>query len=235
MSTRPNASSLTLTVALSITTVLAAGSPCGQSADDATPVLDRVAERYAQLRTLRAELRQQKFYELLELSDPIESGTLELGRSDEGMSVRLEMKTPQERTLVVHDGEYILYQPRINQAIVGEAEDDATLGSRGFLRYLVGDLEGIEDDFAVENLGLESHAGTELVHLRLLPNTATEVPYRRIDLWVDPDISLPVREELVEANGDRIVVALYDIRLNEPIDDSRFELDLPADVERVQG
>jgi outer membrane lipoprotein-sorting protein len=42
-------------------------------------------------------------------------------------------------------------------------------------------------------------------------------------------------EELVEPNGDKIRILLSNIRLNGAVPDSRFEVELPDDVEKVRG
>ncbi|MEE9263013.1 MAG: outer membrane lipoprotein-sorting protein, partial [Vicinamibacteria bacterium] len=96
-------------------------------------------------------------------------------------------------------------------------------------------LSGAEDDFEIVSLVEEEVKGKQVHHLRLTARRGTESMYRQIDLWVDRELWLPVRQELVELNNTVNRIDLEDIVINQDIEDSVFKLDLPSDVERVKG
>ena len=102
-------------------------------------------------------------------------------------------------------------------------------------KFLVGDLSSAEQDFEIVLLGEEDVKGKQAYHLRLTARPETESMYRQIDLWVDQEIWLPVRQELVELNNSVSRIDLENVVLNQVIEDSVFKLDLPSDVERVKG
>ncbi|MCZ6726636.1 MAG: outer membrane lipoprotein carrier protein LolA [Acidobacteria bacterium] len=74
---------------------------------------------------------------------------------------------------------------------------------------------------------------------RLLPfHLSMEPKFERVarrlqgmDIWVDPKTYLPVRLRYVEADGDVTDYEFSNFRVNEPIAEGRFELQLPNDVQ----
>ena len=215
--------------------VLAALPSLVQAEPPATePVLERLAEASQALTSLEAELVQVKSYPQLALTDPPEIGRIHLERG-KTTRLRLEITEPENRIVAVDDGEYILYQPKIKQAVIGKLDPNANRGRTGFLAFLVGDLSGAEEDFEIALMGEEEVKGKPTHHLRLTARQGTDSMYRQIDLWVDQELWIPVRQELVELNHSVNRIELEGIMINQDIEDSVFELDLPPDVERVKG
>ncbi|MGH9461396.1 MAG: LolA family protein [Vicinamibacteria bacterium] len=199
-------------------------------------VLAEMASASKALTTLEAELVQVKSYPQLSIVDPEERGHLYVERSEKkGTRLLLAIVAPEPRSLVLDDGEYVLYQPKIRQALIGKLGTDAGQGKMGFLRYLLGDLTAAEEDFDILSLGEELVDGKESVRLRLSAKPGGESPYLRIDLWVRRDLWLPVRQELTELNRSVTRIELKNMSINEKIDDGVFRLELPRDVERVRG
>lgn len=215
--------------------VVSLGTAVPAERSELTSVLEQMARASEHLETLRAELVQVKTYPQLSLSDRAEKGRLYVQRKDTDTRFRLTIVEPEPRSVVFTDGQYVLYQPKINQAVIGRLNQDASVARAGFLTYLLGDLSAAEQDFDIEGLGDENLDGEPTVRLRLSAKPGSHSPYLRIDLWVQKEIWLPVRQELTELNQSRTQIDLRDISINETIDEKVFEIDLPRDVERVQG
>jgi outer membrane lipoprotein-sorting protein len=199
-------------------------------------VLAEMASASKALRTLEAELVQVKSYPQLSIVDPEERGHLYVERTEKkGTRLLLTIVAPEPRSLVLDDGEYVFYQPKIKQALIGKLGTEAAQGKMSFLRYLLGDLTAAEEDFDILSLGEELVDGKETVRLRLNAKPGSESPYSRIDLWVRRDLSLPVRQELTELNRSVTRIELKKVSINEKIDGGVFRLELPRDVERVRG
>jgi outer membrane lipoprotein-sorting protein len=194
-----------------------------------------MAESYRGLETLHARFTQVKSYPQLDLTDPPEKGFVvaDLRDSNE-RKIRLEIETREKRVLVVTGGRYLLYQPKINQAIEGKVESGRA-GGAGFVSFLTGDLSRAHQDYDVSSLDDEPVDGRLTKHLRLRLKKGSQAYYRRIDLWVDTDLWLPVRQVLVEPNQSVIRFRVEDIRRNLSLDDKLFDLDLPSDVKRIRG
>jgi outer membrane lipoprotein-sorting protein len=193
-------------------------------------VLSRMSAASRNLTTLRADLVQEKSYPQLGMADPPEKGTLLVKRARNRLRMRLDFED-EPRTLLIDGSRYLYYQPRLKQAFLGELENLPSGGGGGFLRHLLGDLS-TEDEYRVE-LGEQCTAGT--VHLKLVPVRAEDVFYQRVELFVDTERWLPLRQELVEANRDVTRIRLESPSFDLPLGDELFELDLPRDVERLRN
>jgi outer membrane lipoprotein-sorting protein len=199
-------------------------------------VLARMQARQTELESLKAVLEQTKSYPQLGIEDPAERGRLYVERRRAGTRVRIEIETPEPRILTVNDKSYVLYQPRIRQAMEG------TLGSAGktglFAGVLTGTpgaLEELERSYSLEGLGTTSISGRLAHRLRFTARPGADVHCRRIDVFVDEGLSLPVRQTCEEANGSVITFSLSDLETDVPLDGKLFEIQIPSGVERVKG
>ncbi len=195
-------------------------------------VLSRMSSASKRFETLTARLVQEKSYPQLGIADPPEVGSLAMTRKSQELRLRLDIITPEPRTVVVEGNSYIYYQPKLKQAIVGSLEGVGSGQGAGFLRYLLGDLEGARDEYDIE-LGGTTEDGT--LHLTLVPRSPEKAYYKRVELWVDTDLWLPVRQELTELNQSVTKIRLDDLSIDVELSDELFELALPDDVKRLKG
>lgn len=210
------------------------GPPESPGQSSAEPVLESMAEAYESLETLQAEMTQVKTYPQLGLSDPPERGRFYVKRENGDTRVRIEIVEPQKRIVTVTKGQYVLYQPKINQAIEGTVRAGQS-GGASFIRYFFGNLGDAREDYEISSVGQEDVEGRHTEHLHLTAKPAGAGYYREIDLWIDTELWVPVRQRFVEPNQSVIELSFDDIRINAKINDSLFKIDLPPDVERVRG
>jgi outer membrane lipoprotein-sorting protein len=200
-------------------------------------VLERMSGTYETIKSLGAELQQVKSYPQLGMTDPPEKGALFVKRkAKEELLVRLEMKEPEQRIVTVKDGRYMLYQPRIKQAIEGRVDKEAGSSTgTSFMNYFLGDLSSAMKDYDIVSMGEEEIGERGTVHLRLTAKPGGNGYYPRIDLWIDKELWVPVQQEFVEPNRSVTKIRFERLRLNQEMKDGLFEVDLPKDVERVKG
>ncbi len=203
-------------------------------ADPTAPetVLARMREAQKDLASLEAKITQVKSYPQLGFEDPEEKGRVYVERGKKETRFRLDIDEPVRRTMLVADGSYMLYQPRIKQVVSGKV--DAAGKKSLFTGILSGSresMEGLERDYEVETV-----PGTEgLHHLRFVARAGAAVYCKEIELWLEADRLVPVRQTCLEANESLITFILSEIKINVKIDADVFDLKLPSDVERVQG
>lgn len=208
----------------------------GQTPRPAGPTLERMEEVYQSLNTLRTEFTRVKSYPQLDMTDPPERGILYVKRvSGKDRMVRVEITEPEKRIVTVKNGRYLLYQPRIKQAIEGKLNGGGQGAGAGFVGYFLGDLSGARRDYEVTSMGEERLDDRQTVHLRLLLKKGGQGFYRQIDLWVDTSLWMPIRQELVEPNQSVNRIRFENIQVDIELEDGLFELDLPPGVERVHG
>jgi outer membrane lipoprotein-sorting protein len=200
-------------------------------ADASQLLLERMRTEQASLRTLKARLEQVKSYPQLGIEDPVEKGFLYF----EPGKMRLEIQEPEVRILVVKDGKYVLYQPRIRQAIEGTLEGQGTKGL--FPGLLTGSTESfreLEKSYSASDRGEETLDERRVHHLTFRAKPGVPVYCQEIDLFIDTSLLLPVRQKCREANQSEITLTLADIERNTPLERSLFEVQIPDGVERIE-
>jgi outer membrane lipoprotein-sorting protein len=200
-------------------------------ADASQLLLERMRTEQASLRTLKARLEQVKSYPQLGIEDPVEKGFLYF----EPGKMRLEIQEPEVRILVVKDGKYVVYQPRIRQAISGKLEGQGTKGL--FPGLLTGSTESfreLEKSYSASDRGEETLDERRVHHLTFRAKPGVPVYCQEIDLFIDTSLLLPVRQKCREANQSEITLTLADIERNTPLERSLFEVQIPYGVERIE-
>jgi outer membrane lipoprotein-sorting protein len=198
-------------------------------------ILTRMERQKQSLRTLSADISMEKYNSQLRDSDKY-YGTIKYvpAGTKSASLVRLEWNKPQHEILVVANGGYILWRPRLNQALEGKtgsvrsANDNDVLAllnmSASQLRSRFGDFQ---DTYKETIWG-----GVSTDHLKAVPKTAAS--YQYIELWVD-DSGLPVQTKMVEKNGDSTTMRLSNVSKNADLDKGIFDLKLDSNVKRIKG
>lgn len=204
------------------------------TADGPQRVLERMRTEQASLRTLRARIEQSKSYPQLGIEDPVEKGLLYFQPG----KVRLEIQEPEVRILVVSEGKYVLYQPRIRQVISGKVEGQGTKGL--FPGLLTGSSDAfreLEKSYEASDRGEETLDALEerrVHHLAFQARPGARVYCQEIELFIDTSLLLPVRQKCAEANRTEITLTLVEIERNPSLDPSLFEVRIPDGVERIE-
>ena len=148
----------------------------------------------------------------------------------------MEIQEPEARILTVVDGKYLLYQPRIKQAVEGKVSGGGKKGLfSGILTGSPEALEELERDYRVESVGKTVVSEANVIELRFTARATAVVYCQQIDLWVDTTSWLPVQQSCHQANQSVITFTLGDVKLNLPLAKDAFDVDLPPDVEKVRG
>jgi len=198
-------------------------------------ILSRMEKNRQTLRSLKADISMEKYNSQLRDADKYYGTVHYIAAGNRSASaVRLEWSKPQQEILVVVNGGYMLYRPRLKQVITGNTtsvrnkSDNDVLAllnmSAAQLRSRFGDFQ----DEREETLW----GGIHTTHLKAVPKTAASYEY--IELWVD-DSGMPVQTKMVEKNGDSTTMRLSNVNKNADIPPSTFKLDLDSSVKRIKG
>jgi outer membrane lipoprotein-sorting protein len=197
-------------------------------------ILTKMERQKQSLRSLSADISMEKYNSQLRDSDKYYGTIRYIPAGNKAASlVRLDWSKPQQEILVVANGGYILYRPRLGQAIIGttgsvrSAKDNDVLAllnmSAAQLRSRFGDLDGSEETI---------WGGVHTTHLKAVPKVAAS--YQYIELWID-DSGLPVQTKMVEKNGDSTTMRLSNVSRNGNLDKSIFDLKLDSNVKKIKG
>jgi outer membrane lipoprotein-sorting protein len=203
-------------------------------ADGQKLVLERMRAEQASLRAFKARIEQVKTYPQLGIEDPVERGFLYLQRG----KMRLEILEPEVRILVVNEGRYVLYQPRIRQAISGRVDGQGTKGLfPGLLTGSPDSFHELEKSYETSDRGEETLGaleGQQAHHLSFRARPGTPVYCQEIELFIDSSLLLPVLQKCREANRSEIALTLSEFERNPSLDEGLFELRIPDGVERIE-
>src|SRR2546429_5043167 len=110
----------TLIIALVLTSLVVLPlSRANAQAGLASSVLMRMQRNQQTLKTLSADISMEKYNAQLRDSDKYYGSIKYIPLAGRSAFVRLEWTKPQHEILVVANGAYVLYRPRLNQALLG--------------------------------------------------------------------------------------------------------------------
>ncbi|MBA3632934.1 MAG: outer membrane lipoprotein carrier protein LolA [Acidobacteria bacterium] len=197
-------------------------------------ILKRMEVNHNTLVSLRADVKMVKYDSLLKESDTTEGKSIYLPLKGRDALVRIDWTKPAQETLAVAEGQYVLFRPRLNQAIIGNAKNAKGSGKANsalsFMNMSKGQLKA---NYNIKYLGQENvSGGIPTWHLELTPKTAQN--YKSAELWVDSD-GMPIQAKVVEKNNDTITILLSKLEKNKTINTNDFVVKLPKNVKRING
>ncbi len=205
---------------------LSAGSIFADSSIKGTQietVVREISKRQAKITTIQADFRQEKSLSML--AEPeISSGTFVFARPNK---VRWNYQQPRPVTMLIADGWMTTYYPSLKKA---EKLEVRGVQDRIF-RYMGAAAGAIDDLSSYFDFRFVDAKASPTYTLELEPKTkmlARRV--QRIKIWIDKTSYLTTGVEYVEGNGDTTHYEFSNIRVNEPVEDGRFQLDLPPGV-----
>jgi len=227
-----------LGIALAIvigTLISAPSSTNAQSAGLVSSVLNRMERNRQSLRSLKASLSMEKYNAQLRDKENYTGWVLYLPSSGRDASVRIEWQKPQHEILAVSKGQYTLFRPRLNQAIVGKSGSvKGKAGAGGILDMMYMSKQQLEAKFQpLQDVREETlWGGVSTIHLTLVPKG--NASYKYAEIWVDSG-GMPVQTKIVEKNGDATTMRLSGMERNLKISSDEFSVKLDSNVKIVKG
>ncbi len=197
-------------------------------------VLENMDRRSGDLRSMSATIVQKKWTDILEEFDQEERGEFHFLREKAAIRLRRDITEPGRSTLLINDGKGIFYQPLLKQASrynLGARKDRAEFLLLGFLSR----KDALREAYSIRWLGPEMVGDRQTYALELIPRSdKVSAFFSRIVLWVDGRLWVPIQQKLVEPTRDYLLIRFEDVRLNLNLPASRFDLELPPDVNVIQ-
>lgn len=194
-------------------------------ADERLSVLvERVRFEHDRMNTLEARFRQVKESELL--LEPVEArGVFSFAAPDQ---VRWEYQEPDPISLLIDGDIMTTWYKDIDQA------EKIHVGkhSQRILEYL-GASSSMSRLLEYFDVVLRTpNDVTRPFHLQLTPRFArVEKRVREMEIWIDPELYLPVRLRYVEGNGDVTEYDFTELKVNAALPEDRFQMTIPEEVD----
>lgn len=196
-------------------------------------ILKKMDEHYKSLASLRSDVTMVKYDSLLQESDKYEGTTMYLPAKGRDAFVRIDWVKPAQEVLSVVNGKYVIYRPRLNQALTGSTKNATGSGkANSALAFMNMSRAQLKANYTIRYMGQENvSGGIPTWHLELTPKTKQN--YKLADLWVDGN-GMPIQAKVTENNNDTTTVLLTKLQKNVTINGKDFEVSLPKDVKVVK-
>ncbi len=203
-----------------------------KQADKLDSVLKRMEESSRSFKSFTADITKKTYTAILEEFDPPEKGKFYYKRAGDGSAlIREEMTDPAEKITTIEGDEALVYQPQIKSASsykLGKHKDKAEYVALG-IGQTPADLK---KTFNISYRGNETLNGTACSVLELKPKDSSVASvFSSITIWIDDATGVTKQMKLEEPFEDYILITFSNEKLNEKIDDSKFEQKLPRDVD----
>jgi len=189
-------------------------------------VIRRVQDQQRKTNTLQADFKQEKTMALLAKPES-SSGTFVYSKPN---NVLWSYDAPKRVQMLIAGGMLTTYYPELGKA---ERVDVKRFEDRIF-KYM-GATGAIDELSRYFDFTFTNKPSEPAWMLDLKPKTgAVAKRVQRIKLWIDKTSYLTTKIEYIEGDGDITRYEFSHIRINQPIEQSRFVLNLPPGVKVEQ-
>ncbi len=199
-------------------------------------ILKRMEAHRNSLTSLRTNVTMVKVNEQINEKDTTEGTAIYLPAKGRNALIRIDWTKPLQETLAVVNKKYVLYTPRRQQAIVGNASDAKGSGkANNLFSFINMSKDELKANFSIKYLGQENvSGGTSTWHLEMTPKNANSVRFKSAEMWVDGN-GMPIQIKVTESNNDTTTLLLSNLQKNISINASLFKVDLPKGTKIVNG
>jgi outer membrane lipoprotein-sorting protein len=189
-------------------------------------VIKRVQDQQKKTQTLQAEFKQEK--ELALLSKPeVSEGTFVFSKPN---NVLWSYSAPKRVQMLITNGTLTTYYPDLNKA---ERIDVKRFEDRIF-RYM-GASGAIDELSRYFDFTFTDTSTSPTWVLDLNPKSKVVAKrVRHIRIWIEKSTYLTSKIEYVEGDGDITRYEFTSIKVNQPVEQGRFTLNLPSNVKVEQ-
>jgi len=207
----------------------AAKSPAAKSGEAKAGSLDEVLhsmdENAAKFRTAQADFAWTPYNAVINSLDTPDKGTIYFRKTGTEIQMAARFQPPDGREITFTGGKLQVYQPRTKEVDVYDAASHKAEVETFLVLGFGSSGEELRKSFDIKYLGQEKIGDVETGHLQLTPlaeNVKKNFP--RIDLWIDPQRGLSVRQQLFQTGGDYRLADYSNIRLNDKVSESVFKI-----------
>ncbi len=197
---------------------------------------NRMSENQKTLKSLKSKVQMEKYNSQLKEVETRQQGTvLYIPAKGKNANVRIDWVAPQQETLSVVNGKYLLYRPRLGQVIEGKTSEVQKKDAGSGLQFLNMSSQELKQNFDAKWLGSELIANGSISAYKLKLTPKKPMQYAYAEVWVTAE-GMPTQVKMYEKNGDWTNVLLFESQKNASINLAQLKLNnLPKDVKVIKG
>ncbi len=203
-------------------------------------LLDKIEAAAAEVQTLKANLRYDRFQDLLG-DEQRRFGTFQYAAGSpakfdahfdrllvDGKARRIDLRYTFDGVWLAERDEQDKAFTRRQLVAEGEAGQPMQLGKSPFVLPLDAKKEDILARFAVRLAEPDKADPKGTIHLVLTPLPNQRMDQTRVDLWYDEKSMLPVRVQTLDESENRSVIDLMKVEVNRKLDARTFDTSPPT-------
>ena len=220
-------------VLLPLCCAVSASGQQGREDPELQKVLNRMDAVAGNFRTFAAKFTQKNYTAVLKEFSAPDTGEFYYARTKDGsVSMRHEIMNPGKRILTIKGDTLTVYRPAIKEAQIASREK-----MRDIVEYLalgIGQTSAkLREKFKISYKGAESIDNVKCAILVFVPKDAkTAARLACITIWLKESSATPARYKFEEPSEDYLLINFSAEKVNASIPNSKFEQNLPSDVER---
>lgn len=197
----------------------------GQSSEELQRVLSRMDQTAANFRTTQAGFVWDQYQKVVDEHD-FQKGTVSFRRTGNEVQMAADIIDPQPPKYVLFtDSKVEVYRPKIDEVTRFNTGKDRAAFESFLVLGFGGSGQDMLKSFEVKYVGPEKVSGVDTAKLELVPKSPkVRNTFDHIWLWIDTARGVSVQQQLFEPSGDYRLAQYSDIRLNQKIPDSVFQL-----------
>jgi outer membrane lipoprotein-sorting protein len=188
-------------------------------------VLRSMDENAAKFRSAQADFTWTPYNAVIGDNEAPDKGRIYFRRQGNDIEMAAMIQPPDDRQIIFSGGKVQVFQPKTKildvydtSAHKDEAETFLVLGfgSSG---------QDLRKSFDIKYVGDEKIGNVQTAKLELTPlSDKIKKTFPQIDLWIDPQRGISLRQKLLQTGGDYRMADYSNIRLNEKVPDSAFKV-----------
>ncbi len=188
-------------------------------------VLSSMDENAEKFRTAQADFSWTPYNSVINETEAPDKGRIYFRRSGKEIQMAALLQPPDDRQIVFSDGKIQVYRPKTKVLDVYDASAHREEVESFLVLGFGSSGRDLRKAFEVKYLGEEKIGAVTTAKLELVP-LADKIKnnFPRIDLWIDPQRGLSLRQQLFQTGGDYRLADYTNIRVNEKVPDNAFKL-----------
>lgn len=156
-------------------------------------------------------------------------------RKGKNLEVMVRFLKPDLKVILFKHNRAEIYNPKVNQIQEYDLARHADLLQQFLLLGFGAPISGLQSSYRLKYLG-EKHLNNQTTEaIELTPvQKAVAAQLTRVDLWVSEQSWLPVQQEFFEPSGDYLIAAYSEVKVNEHLKRSDFEIHPQSGATRVK-
>jgi outer membrane lipoprotein-sorting protein len=196
-------------------------------------ILHRMDRNVKRLKSLKADLRMEKYNSQLRESDVYTGTAIYLARRKKRpLYGRIDWSRPVLESFVVVGDKFEIYRPRLKQRFIGTMSSVRSKVPYHPLAFLNMTKKQIMAGYVITYVGDEKLETIPTWHIELKPKA--QASYNLAELWIDAS-GMPLKARVTDISKDTTTVFLSNVRKNTKVDATVFKLSIPKGVTTLRG